>query len=122
MTLISSQKSYTKTPQRTQKPDDSEVWEGIAGITKISPASKGIRYHFKSEFSVTYPQEFFFAMHVGSPTIGITVAVVPPDGFEVKASPVSTSTDNLWKYDRLFMPGEHVDIRWQKKSKTDNSN
>lgn len=115
MTLISDQDAYSFVPDRLEsKKDDPEVLEARAKEIGIAPSTKGLTYTFGAKFSMTYPEEFFYAVHVGTPTIGMTIEVVPPPGFAVTASPTPTFAKNIWKYDKLFMPGEHVDIRWQR--------
>jgi hypothetical protein len=114
MTLISEQENYSRTPPLNDKADDPVVLEGDAGEIEIQPSKKGLTYRFGTKFSMVYPKEFFYSLHVGVPTIGITVEVDPPAGFEVTVSPTPICAKNLWKHDRLFMPGEHVDVRWQR--------
>jgi hypothetical protein len=116
MNLVSVQENYSVAPALAGKADDPVVLEAKGREVKIMPASQGITYRFGAKCSMIYPKEFFYALHVGHPTIGITVEVVPPTGFDVTASPTPTCTKNLWIYEKLFMPGEHVDIRWQQKS------
>lgn len=114
LTLISEKDSYSTVPALTGKKDDPTVLEAIAKEIEIQPASKGLTYHFGTNFSMIYPLEFFYALHVGTPTIGMTIEIVPPEGFNVTVSPSPTYTKNIWKHDKLFMPGEHVDVRWKK--------
>jgi hypothetical protein len=79
MTLISQQENYNKTPELANKGDGPVVLEACAGVIEIQPSLKGITYRFGTNFSTIYPLEFFYALHVGVPTIGISVEVVPPD-------------------------------------------
>ena len=113
MTLVSGQESYSFIPPITVKNDDPNVLEMKGREVDILPAVKGISYRFGSKFSMTYPEEFFYAVHVGVPTIGMIIEVIAPEDYEVTASPTSASAPNVWKYEKLFMPGEHVDIRWR---------
>jgi hypothetical protein len=114
MTLVSGQENYGFVPNLTLKADDPRVLEAVARKVSILPARKGTTYKFGSKFSMTYPEEFFYAVHVGVPTIGMTIEVASPPGFEVSASPTPTCAQNIWVYDKLFMPGEHVDVRWER--------
>jgi hypothetical protein len=116
MTLVSGQENYSFIPNLSDKSDDPIVLEARGHEIDVMPSSKGVTYRFGTKFSMVYPKEFFYAVHVGVPTIGMTIEVVPPEGYEVTASPTLTCAKNLWKYDKLFMPGEHVDIRWQRTS------
>jgi hypothetical protein len=115
MTLVSSQENYSFVPPITVKSDDPNVREMKGPDVTILPAVKGVSYRFGSKFSMIYPEEFFYAIHVGVPTIGMIVEVIAPEDYEVTASPTPTSAQNVWRYEKLFMPGEHIDIRWQRK-------
>jgi hypothetical protein len=115
LTLISEKDSYSVIPELKPKKDDPFALEASAGDIEIQPMSKGRTYRFGSNFSMIYPLEFFYAVHVGTPTITMTVEVVPLDGFEINASPCPIFTKNIWKHDKLFMPGEHIDVRWERK-------
>jgi hypothetical protein len=116
LTLLSEKETYCVVPELRPKKDDPQALEASAGELEIQPLSKGRTYRFGTKFSMIYPLEFFYAVHVGAPTIGMTIEVVPPEGFEVSVSPCPISTANIWKHDKLFMPGEHVDVRWEKKN------
>jgi hypothetical protein len=115
MFLISEAGSYSKNDVPFKpKDDDIEVLETKAETVKIKPSNKDISYRFSTKFSLIYPLEFFHAVHVGTPTIGMRVEVVPPEGFRITASQTPTCAENIWQYNQLFMPGEHVDIRWER--------
>jgi hypothetical protein len=117
MALISQAGSYSKISVLfSPKNDDIEVLEANAGPTTIKPEREKISYRFSHKLSLSYPLEFFHAIHVGTPTIGMTLEVVPPEGFKVTASQTPTCTENIWRYDRLFMPEEHVNLRWERKN------
>jgi len=117
MSLISEAGNYSRNDVPFKpKEDDIEVLEAKAGHVNIEPSSKNISYRFSSGFSLLYPLEFFHAVHVGTPTIGMRIEVFPPEGFRVTASQTPTCTENIWQYDGLFMPGQHVDIRWERNS------
>jgi hypothetical protein len=117
MALVSEVLKYSKKNlDANPKEDDIEVLEVKAGPVEIQPSAKGVTYRFANKFSLVYPLEFFYAIHVGTPTLGMRIEVVPPPGFKVTASHTTTSTTNIWVYDRLFMPGEHVDVRWEQSS------
>jgi hypothetical protein len=113
MTLISAQENYSISPELQNKSDDPVVLEAKAPEIKLAP---NMTYRFGCQYSLTYPRQFFYALHFGMPTIGVTIEIFSPDGFEVTASQTSIHAANLWRYDDLFMPGDHVDIRWQQRS------
>jgi hypothetical protein len=115
MTLLSELKTYNKeNVPFVPKKEDLEVLEAKADDVEIEPLAKKISYKFGSKLSLTYPLEFFHAIHVGAPTIGMRVEVKAPSGFRVTASKASINVGNVWQYNRLFMPEEHVNIRWER--------
>lgn len=121
LTLVSSEGNYTKTPSLQPKQDDPEVVEADGGRIQIQPSSKGLNYTFGTNFSMLYPMEFFLALNFSAPTIGVTIEVFPPEGFEITASATPTHTTNIWRYDKLFMPNEHIDLRWRKNASNSDS-
>jgi len=113
LTLISSEKSYEWRPTLQSKEDEPSVLQGFADPVKIHPASKGISYRFGGRCAVSYPLSFYYAQHFGYPTIGVTVTIEHPQTLEVDAAPTPAHEGSVWRYERLFMPGDHINIRWR---------
>lgn len=113
LNLVSEQGNYERTLPFVPRKSDPEVVEASGEEIEIYPATKGITYVFGSKFTLLYPREFFHMMHFNVPTIGVEIEVIAPDGYKVTASGTSEHAGNVWIYDRLFMPGEHVDFRWE---------
>jgi hypothetical protein len=117
MSLISEARTYSEEEVAFKlKDDDIEVLESSVGPINIEPSIKNISYKFSTKVSLLYPLEFFHAIHVGTPTIGMYVEIIPPKGFRVTSgkSKKMSHAGNIWEYRDLFMPGEHVNIRWEK--------
>src|SRR5438874_10810139 len=49
-------------------------------------------------------------------TIGVTVTIEHPQTLEVAAAQTPAHEGNVWRYERLFMPGDHISIRWKPRS------
>jgi len=117
LSLVSSEKSHLWHPEMKPKPDDPWVLQGIADPVKIQPASKGISYRYGGKCSLNYPLSFYYAQHFGYPTIGVTVTIECSPNFEVDSAPTPAHEGNVWRYEGLFMPGDHINIRWKQKNK-----
>jgi len=115
LALISSEKNYLWHPKLEPKNDEPEVLQGFAEVVKIQPASKGVSYRYSGKCSLQYPLSFYYAQHFGYPTIGVTVTIECPASFEASAAPTPAHEGNVWRYERLFMPGDHINIRWKRK-------
>ena len=116
LTLISSEKSYEWRPALNATEDEPFVLQGLADPVKIQPASKGFSYRFGGKCAVSYPAAFYYAQHFAYPTIGVTVTIEHPQTLEVDAAPTPAHEGNVWRYERLFMPGDHINIRWKPSS------
>lgn len=112
LSLICSEKSYEWRPVLESKKDDPFVVQGFADPVEIQPASKGISYRFGGKCAVSYPLSFCYTQHFGYPTIGVTVTSDYPPTLEVHAAPTPAHEGNVWRYESLFMPGDHINIRW----------
>ena len=98
---------------------------------KLSPTQDGLGFEcrgkdvvvpsggnrrFKYEYSVRYPTALgFFYPNFQYPTIGLGLTIKAPSNFKVKATPAEYEVSGEWRYPKkLFMPGEHVGIVWEK--------
>ncbi len=80
----------------------------------IKPENSGKRYFFSASYTVEYPDHWFHVQNFGHPTIGASLEVnSKPADLEITATPGSTQTLTTWTYQRLFMPEEHIQIRWR---------
>ncbi len=115
LTLVSPEKSYKSQPNLEPEKDDPCVLQGLGEAVRIQPASKGVSYRFSGKCSVKYPLSFYYAQHFGYPTIGVTVTIVAPASIDVSATPTPAHEGNIWRYEKLFMPGDHINLRWKPK-------
>jgi len=116
LTLISSERSYEWRPALNAAEDEPFVLQGLADPVKIQPASNGFSYRFGGKCAVSYPVAFYYAQHFPYPTIGVTVTIEHPHTLEVDAAPTPAHEGKVWRYERLFMPGDHINIRWRPSS------
>lgn len=89
---------------------------GYEGTTiKIKPEKSNEHYWFSSEYSCEYSSKLdFHALNFGYPTVGFTLKLrEKPDNLFVSAGEATKQTENEWVYEQLFMPGDHIQIRWE---------
>src|SRR5574338_1630807 len=93
-----------------------DVKEQFIGPAIPIAANDGKRHWFYAEFSVLRPNPGFHVQNFGQPTIGFTLRIrETPPGYKVTASPADKQAgDDLWIYSGVFMPQEHIQIRWEK--------
>lgn len=80
----------------------------------IPPSGGSLR--FKYEYLVKYPASLgFWYPNFQYPTIGLALTIKAPSNFAVRATPADNESPGEWRYpNKLFMPGEHLDIAWDK--------
>jgi hypothetical protein len=83
---------------------------------KVVSIPSGGRLRIKYEYVVKYPSSLgFWYPNFQYPTIGLALTIKSPANFNVKATPADNETPGEWRYpNKLFMPGEHLDIVWEK--------
>jgi hypothetical protein len=83
----------------------------------VAIPSRG-RSRFKYEYTVTYPTSLgYWYPNFGLPTIGFSLTMKSPNNFRVKATTADSEAPGEWRYpNALFMPGEHLEIVWDKLS------
>lgn len=101
---------YQRTGSLSQKSDEPEVLERAATVTVRAGTNE--KFKFVNRFTVTLPEHFYYVCNFGYPTMGACLEVESPD-FVVTASPADVQQANRWQYNRLFMPEEHIQIRWR---------
>jgi hypothetical protein len=103
-------KGATLTPR---KDDEVMIWEGPS--VGIPPATSGLKTVFTAAYSVTRPLPDFHTQHFVQPTIGFSLRVrKKPVDLKVTASPADPPhCQDQWIYKQLFMPGEHIEMRWE---------
>ncbi len=114
MSLLSEGKCYESTPVVHPKSDDPSVDVVSGPEVKISPAKDGPKYFCQAKYSVVYPLEGSYPQHFHIPVIGLTLTIAAPPSWRVDATPTATCTNNVYRYERLFLYGDHINIRWHR--------
>jgi hypothetical protein len=72
---------------------------------------------FKYEYEVKYPTSMgFMYPNFQYPTVGLELTIKAPKDFTFMATPAEFESEGEWRYpNKLFMPGEHLDIVWRKR-------
>lgn len=69
----------------------------------------------KYEYRVQRPfRSGVFSLYFKYPTIGLSLTVKSSDKLRITASQENFVCSGEWRYDKLFMPGDHIDIRWER--------
>lgn len=73
------------------------------------------RRRFKFEYTMEYPLVLgFYIQHFQYPTIGLALTVKRPASVIVTATPAQSQSDGEWRYTTLFMPGDYMQIKWER--------
>ncbi|HYL62096.1 MAG TPA: hypothetical protein VE077_05690 [Candidatus Methylomirabilis sp.] len=73
------------------------------------------RRRFKLEYTMEYPLALgFYIQHFQYPTIGLALTINHSAGLVVTATPAQSQSDGEWRYTRLFMPGDYMQIKWER--------
>lgn len=91
---------------------ETGVVEALGPKTSIKPRRKGYKYRFCTKHSVTLPPEYFTTFNFGTPTVNLSLKLESPRELDAHATPASRHSEGRYEYDRLFMPGEHITIKW----------
>jgi hypothetical protein len=81
----------------------------------IKPNKSGQKYKVFAKYNVRMPGEFFYVFNFGGPTIDVSIHLESPNNLEFQASPGTSQVGGHYQYERLFMPGEHITIKWWRK-------
>ena len=89
-------------------------------ITVRSQNKADLSYRISDTHSLIQPEEYSDLISFLAPTINVKIiADFPPD--ITFLAPLDEETEhpspNIWEYTRLFMPTEHIRLRWFKKNK-----
>jgi hypothetical protein len=80
---------------------------------RIAPSEKKrIKYEYRVQYPLT---SGVFSLHFKYPTIGLSLTVKSPQNLNITASPAEMECPGEWRYvERLFMPGDHTEVRWER--------
>lgn len=79
---------------------------------KIRPRVDGFKYLISSKYRITVPEEASDIINFFGPAVGITVIADCSPELEFSAPAATVSTANRWEYQGIFLPGQHVHVRW----------
>jgi hypothetical protein len=100
----------------------AKVKDGVLEIfgkkIKIRPNSSagGIKYRCSARYQIVLPDQYSDMFSFAAPTVNLTLHARFPDELDFIAPPADVQTTGQWEFNRLFMPGEHVRVRWLHKA------
>jgi hypothetical protein len=95
-----------------KKHDEPLVWEGPE--IDIPPGKEKTKIWFRAEYSVVRQLSDVLYQHFTQPTVRLTLRIrSKPDNLKLTVSSGGTQYGNEWVYDRVFMPGDEVVLRWE---------
>lgn len=101
-----------------EKDDEPGVLEAFGKKIKIPPhnCEQGKTYKIGGKYFFVVPEDYSDLFSFFSPTINVTaIAVDVPQDLEFVAPLGDVSTTRRWEYRRVFLPGEHIHVRWFRK-------
>lgn len=85
---------------------------------RIPPVAESIghSYRFGARYRLIQPTKFSELISFTIPTIGVSIEITDqPPNYRFNISPVPDYTGhNRWQFKRLFLPGEHIKILWER--------
>jgi hypothetical protein len=79
---------------------------------KVRPRTEGFKYLITSKYKITTPPEASDIINFFGPAVGITVIADCPSELEFSAPAATLGGANRWEYRGIFLPGQHVHVRW----------
>ena len=97
-----------------EKEGEPGVIEAAAKKVKIPPhnLSRSLYYRFAGKYTLLVPQDHSDIVSLVGPTINVTITVDVPNDVEFVAPVADVATTKRWEYRRVFLPGEHIHVRW----------
>lgn len=76
----------------------------------------GENYRFRARYELLYPVPHSELITFNQPTIGVSIEVSDiPEGYRIYVDPPADVTaHHRWEYRRLFLPGEHIQVLWER--------
>jgi hypothetical protein len=94
-----------------QDPNELGVLRTERREAEVPPGESGLLV--EATFSVTLPDDFYHVFSAGSPLIGASISVNAPAHLKIVTSSGWTEQQgSTWRYQKLFMPGEVITVRW----------
>lgn len=85
---------------------------------RMPPVEESTGEHrFGGRYEVVQPTKFSELISFNIPTIGVSIEITDhPENYTFHVSPPADHTaHNRWEFRRLFLPGEHIKILWERK-------
>jgi hypothetical protein len=82
----------------------------------IQPRSRGVKYRIFQKYFLKPPVPLDITAFA-KPTIGVTVIVDHPENLRCSLEAMAPTTIQIgtrWELRQLFMPGEHITLKWEK--------
>jgi hypothetical protein len=100
-----------------EKKDEPGVIEAYGSRIEIRPnrVEGGIRYRVAAAYSMEFPEDYSDIFSFAGATVNTTITAEYPSDIEFVAPPADVNTMDRWEYHRLFLPAEHIHVRWLKK-------
>ncbi len=96
--------------------DGSIIFKGKE--VRIPPIAEliGRSYRFGARYEQCHPTKFSEVVTFSIPTIGVSIEITDrPQNYRFHISPVADYVGHdKWEFKRLFLPGEHIKILWER--------
>ena len=86
---------------------------------RVPPVANTLNaYRFGARYELTQPTKFSELISFSIPTIGVSIEITDhPPHYKFHVSPLpDVQAHNRWEYRRLFLPGEHIKIIWEREA------
>lgn len=79
---------------------------------QLLPKRHGLKYNFSHTYTCQMEIEDSDIFIFAGPAINASITVECPDEIEFVANSSERMSENRWDYDRSFLAGEHLTVRW----------
>ncbi len=111
--MTSADKKYQVDCTVKVNEDDPDAMQASAEEVSIKPHKKEHTYTFGGEYSQIMPKDFFFVLYFGDPTIGVSLELTHTPDLRINATIPNLRNGDMFEYEGLFMPGDHLYVRWE---------
>ncbi len=111
--LTSADKKYDINCKIEVSPEDPEAVDAKADKISIKPHKKDRVDKCGGEYSQLMPKDYFFVLYFGTPTIDVSFDVTHSSDLRISASKPTLRNGNMFEYEGLQMPGDHLYVRWE---------
>jgi hypothetical protein len=79
---------------------------------KLQPQKSGLSYRVSCKYSRLVDTHDSDILSFVAPTIGVTLRAEHPEGISFAVGSATIETENRWEFQRLFLEGQHIHVRW----------